>query len=153
MWISGWNSPNVSYYSAKFGSHRYFVSLDVIFSSFVTWPHNQKITWLWSWGPSIASYYSIKFGGHGYCGFTFATWTRGQNFTWLGMWGLPKVSYQPAKFHGHRYCGSADISFFHFPLVHLIWSKDHVTLKGFLPPPQVATLPCLVAIDVAEVQI
>ena len=28
---SGWDSPNVSYHSAKFGGHRYCVSIDISF--------------------------------------------------------------------------------------------------------------------------
>ena len=67
------------------------------------------------------------------------------------MWGLPMVSYNPAKFDAHRYCWSANIRF-------LNSSRDRITnrsrdFEGGVPPPQVTTLPSLVAMDIAEGQI
>ena len=67
------------------------------------------------------------------------------------MWGLPTVSYHPAKFDGHRYCQSADISF-------LNMSRDHVIDRSRdfevgVTPPQVTTLPSLVATGIVEGQI
>ena len=37
-WSSGWDSPNVSYHSSKFGGHRYCVSVDISFFHF-SWDH------------------------------------------------------------------------------------------------------------------
>ena len=67
------------------------------------------------------------------------------------MWGLPTLSNHPTKFDGHRYCRSAEIRF-------LSLSRDHVIkrsrgFEGWVALPQVTTLPILVVIDIAEVQI
>ena len=67
------------------------------------------------------------------------------------MWGLLTVSYYSAKFDGHRYCGSVDISFFHLSCNHV--NKRSPDFEGGVTPPQVTTLPSLVAIGVAEGQI
>ena len=63
------------------------------------------------------------------------------------------VSYPSAKFDGHRYYGSADISFLNLSRDHVMKSSPEV--EGWVPrrlgPPQVTTLPSLVAIGIAEV--
>ena len=64
------------------------------------------------------------------------------------MWSLPKVSYHAAKFDGHRYCKSADISFLRLSRDHVI--KRSLDFEGGVLPPQVTTLPSLVAIGIAE---
>ena len=59
------------------------------------------------------------------------------------------VSYPSAKFDGHRYYGSADISFLNLSRDHVMKSSPEV--EGWVPRPQVTTLPSLVAIGIAEV--
>ena len=56
-----------------------------------------------------------------------------------------------AKFDGHRYCESADISFLNLSLDHVI--KRSCDFEDGVPPLQVTTLPRLVVIGMAEVQI
>ena len=69
------------------------------------------------------------------------------------MWGLPTISSKlhPAKFDGHRHCEGADISFLNLSCDHVI--KRSRDFEGGVPPPQVATLPNLVAIGIAQGQI
>ena len=64
------------------------------------------------------------------------------------MWSLPKVSYHATKFDGHRYCESADISFMKLSRDQVI--KRSRDFEGEVLPPQVTTLPSLVAIGTAE---
>ena len=151
-WISGWDSPNVSEHFAKFGGDRYCQSSDIVF--FFFWSCDHKIKRLGSfhcklppcqvWWPHVPCNF-----WHRIC--SFATWSHDQKVTWLIMWGLLTVSYHPARFDSHRYCESADLGFLNL-------SRDHVVKKsrdfeGWVPPPQVTTMPNLEAIDIVEVPI
>ena len=53
------------------------------------------------------------------------------------------------QFGGHRYLGSSDMSFFHLRRDHVI--KRFRNIEVGAPPPQIITLPSLVAIVIAEV--
>ena len=65
--------------------------------------------------------------------------------------GLPTVSYHPVKSDGRRYCRSAGISFLNLSRDHVI-KRSH-DFEGGVPPPQVTTLPSLVARGIVEEQI
>ena len=81
-------------------------------------------------------------------GFSFFTWPWYQKITWISELESPNVSYHSAKFGGYRYCVSVDIS---FSCDHII--KSSRDFEDWVLPRQVASLPSLVAIDIAEVQI
>ena len=150
-----WGLPTVSYHSTKFGGHRYFGSSDIILISFFMWPHNQKVTWSWSWGPSITSWYSVKFGGHRYCGsadirsYICHETTRSKSHVTKCV-GSSDRKVPLCQVWG-PYVLRKYISFFHLSCDHII--KNSRNFEDWVPPPQVTTLPSLVAIDIAEVQI
>ena len=67
------------------------------------------------------------------------------------MWGLPTASYHTAKSDGRSYCRTTDISFLNLSRNQVIkMSRD---FEGEVSSMQVTTLPSLVVIGIAEVQI
>ena len=145
-----WGLLTVSYHSARFGGHRGCGNSDIIFFSFFTWPHNQKVTQSWSCSPSITSYHPFKFGGHRYCRSADirsyicheTTWSKG-NVTWC-------VGYCDHKLPlCHLVTTKLPLSFFHLSCGHVIESL--CDFEDWVPPSQVTTLWSWVAIDIAEV--
>ena len=118
------------YHSAKFGGHRYCGSVNM-FSSPVTWLHNQKSGIPPRQVTTLSSLLAICIAEVQIQRFTFVTWPRDHTLTCLSGNGLPIVSYNSVRFGSHRYCGSADIRFY---ICHVTMSsKGHVT--WWMPSP------------------
>ena len=86
---SRWGSPNVSYYSAKFGGHRYWVNVDIMlfFICHVTmWSKAHLASYVeYSDGklPACQVWWAQVLWKCRYKFFSFATWPRNQKITWL----------------------------------------------------------------------
>ena len=122
--------PNASYFSAKFGDHRYCGSADIRFYIFLvtTWSKGYltrygessdgKLKPCQVWWPQVLQKCKYNF-------FEFVTWPHNQKATWLWRWGPPTASYYSAKLGGHRYCGRRDISLYIYHVTTC--SKGYVT--------------------------
>ena len=130
MLTNRWGSPNVSYCSAKFGSHRYCVNVDIMLffiCHVIMWSKAHLASYVgYSDGklPVCQVWWAQVLWKCRYKFFSFATWPRNQKVTWL-LRVVPTTSYHSAMFCGHRYCRSARIRCYIWHVT--TWSKGHLT--------------------------
>ena len=138
---------------AKFGCHRCCWSADISFLIFhvTTW---SKDMWLGGLDPATLGYYSAKFGDYRYGGNAVIRIFISRVTTWWKadmLVGSPYRKLPLCQVCCHRYRGSADVSFYYLPHDHVI-KKSRDLVDGVFWR-WVTTLPSLVDIDAAEVQI